>query len=64
MMAFVDHEVPMIPDDIVNLCFANKALNQGDINLTLRRMEYRGKPRNWTNVPLNFRPRSHDTTAL
>jgi hypothetical protein len=54
----------MIPDDIVNLSFANKALNQGDINLTLRRMEYRGKPRSWTNVPLNFRPRSHDTTAL
>jgi len=36
MVAFVDHEMPIIPDDIVNLSFANKALDQGDINLTLR----------------------------
>src|SRR5258707_10312002 len=36
MVAFVDHEMPIIPDDIVNRSFANKALDQGDINLTLR----------------------------
>jgi len=28
--------MPIISDDIVNLSFANKALDQGDINLTLR----------------------------
>ena len=36
MVAFVDHEMPIIADDIVDLPFANKALDQGDINLTLR----------------------------
>lgn len=35
MVAFIDNEMPIIAYDIVDLSFANKALNQCDINLTL-----------------------------
>jgi hypothetical protein len=34
MVAFVDHEMPIITDDIVDFSPANQALDQGDINLT------------------------------
>jgi hypothetical protein len=36
MMAFVHGEMPVLADKIVDLPFADKALNQGDIDLTLR----------------------------
>jgi hypothetical protein len=36
MVAFVDHEMPIIADDVVDLPFADKALDQGDVNLTFR----------------------------
>ena len=35
MVAFIDNEMPIIADDIIDLSFANKALDQCDINLTL-----------------------------
>ena len=36
MVAFIDYEMPIIADDIIDLSFANKALDQRDINLTFR----------------------------
>lgn len=32
MVAFIDYEMPIIADDIIDLSFANKALDQRDIN--------------------------------
>ena len=36
MVAFVDDEMPIISDDIIDLSFANEALDQGDVNLAFR----------------------------
>ena len=36
MMAFVHDEMPVLADKIVDLPFTDKALNQGDIDLTFR----------------------------
>jgi hypothetical protein len=35
MVAFIDDEMPIIADDIIDLSFANKALDQCDIKLPL-----------------------------
>ena len=35
MVAFIDNEMPIIADDIIDLSFANKALDQRDIDLPL-----------------------------
>jgi hypothetical protein len=36
MVAFVDDEMPIIADDIIDLALTNQALDQGDVNLTFR----------------------------
>src|ERR1700693_1090414 len=36
MVAFVDDEMPIIADHIIDLSLANEALDQGDVNLPLR----------------------------
>ena len=36
MVAFVDDEMPIIADDIIDFALANQALDQGDVNLTFR----------------------------
>lgn len=36
MVAFINYEMPIIADDIINLSLANQALDQGDVNLTFR----------------------------
>ena len=35
MVTFIDYEMPIIADDIIDLSFTNKALDQCDINLPL-----------------------------
>ena len=36
MVAFVDDEMPIITDDIIDFAPANQALDQGDVDLTFR----------------------------
>ena len=36
MVAFVDDEMPIIADDIIDFSLANEALDQSNVNLTFR----------------------------
>ena len=36
MVAFVDDEMPIVADDIIDFALANQALDQGDVDLTFR----------------------------
>jgi len=42
MVAFINYEMPIIADDIIDLSLANQALDQGDaLRVLLGRMERR-----------------------